>query len=292
MLTFAQWVLKGRLQAIIALVICIASSPWLSINALIGGATLSLIWLRKGPQEGVAMLFWAVLPAGCIAYFFNSYTPLLMILMTSVISAILRKTANWQITLITLSGLCLLLGVGLEQLVAEQLQNYAELYHQLITQLQQNNQQQNVSNLLPKTIETLFIAGFIATMVMIGSFISLLVARSYQARLFNPGGFQQEFHGIRINAIVVMLGLITAALMYQNQSALASWIWIPLFPVFIAGIAFFHYFALNKKLATQWYFIFYIVLIFWNILKLALVFLGALDSLLNLRQRVNTSSSE
>ena len=47
---------------------------------------------------------------------------------------------------------------------------------------------------------------------LVMTLVGLMVARSWQARLYNPGGFREEFHAIRLPAGIAF-GLMAIALL-------------------------------------------------------------------------------
>lgn len=294
MLALAQWVLKGQTQAAVFILLTIATSPFISINAIAGAAAIALVWLRKGTNDGLLAAMAGLLPAAVLAYTHGTYSLLLIIINSCLGSYLLRSTMNWRLTLLGLAVLSLLSAVILEHLAAANLQQYVAFYDQIMTELKQqatpNNQE--LVKLLPEKLEVSYIAGLFGILIMAGCTFSLLIARSLQAKLFNPGGFQQEFHALRLSKGDILAAFIGCGVLYKLSGGYLVWVWIPLFPLIISGIALFHFMAGQRKLAVQWYIVFYLVLIFWNPLKLVMVMLATMDGFSNIRQRIRHSSTE
>jgi len=116
-----------------------------------------------------------------------------------------------------------------------------------------------------------------------------MIGRWWQALLYNPGGFRQEFHNLRFDPriMVIMLGLILAGLL--DIPPLDGW--LPLFyiaPMF-AGLAVAHYTVAVKKLGTPWLVLCYITLV---MMAPAIFLLGLADSVLDLRKRMQGNEEE
>jgi hypothetical protein len=112
----------------------------------------------------------------------------------------------------------------------------------------------------------------------------VMIGRCWQAMLYNPGGFRQEFHNLRFDprVMVVLLGLILAGLL--GVSPLNSWLpLLTIAPVF-GGMAIAHYVVAKKKMGTPWLVMCYLTLL---MMAPAIILLGLTDSVLDLRKRLN-----
>ncbi len=286
MLALAQWVMQGRLQALAFVIIALATSPWLWPNSILVAAVIALVWLRQGSKEGVILCVWAVLPAVILLMYKDNFMPLLMIITTATCSEVLRKSRSWSYGLLALSGCGLMTAVVLEISAQTMLNDYVALYAEFLEQLKEQIQDQELAKILANSIDTLFVAGLFGTMLTISSFFSLAIARSWQAKLYNPGGFQQEFHQLRLGRIDIVIAVMLTLVFYQMGMQYLTWVWIALFPLLIAGVALFHAIAKSRKLAIQWYILFYGVLLFWDPLKIVIVLLTIVDSVIDFRRRL------
>jgi hypothetical protein len=286
MLPLAHWIMRGRVQALVFVVIALATSPWLWPNSILAAAAIALIWLRHGSKEGLFTCLWALLPAAVIIGFMGNFMPLLMIATAAVSSEVLRITRSWPYGLIALSGCGLLTAIGLEVFAQTSMQVYVDLYSTFLEELKQQIPDQEVAKLLTTTIDSAFVAGLFGSMLMMAGFISLALARSWQAKLYNPGGFQQEFHQLRLGRIDIVIAVVLTIVFYQMGMQYLTWVWIALFPLLIAGVALFHAVAKSKNLAIQWYILFYCVLAFWDPLKIVLVLVTTVDSIIDIRSKL------
>lgn len=132
-----------------------------------------------------------------------------------------------------------------------------------------------------------FLAGLIGANVVLTGFLSTALARSWQAKLYNPGGFQQEFHQLRLGKLELLILIALTALLLQLGNDYLTWLAITLLPLLIAGVAVFHALAYKKQLGKSWYVLFYIALLWLDPLKVILVVVAAVDSVKDIRQWFN-----
>ncbi len=59
MRALAQYVMRGRMQAVIVAAVATGSV----LFAWLGAAVVALVTLRKGTNQGLYVLFWALLPS-------------------------------------------------------------------------------------------------------------------------------------------------------------------------------------------------------------------------------------
>jgi hypothetical protein len=292
MLALAQWVMQGRFQALAFVIIALATSPWLWPNSILVAAVIALVWLRQGYKDGLILCAWAVLPAVVLIIYKDNFMPLLMIITAAVSSEVLRKSSSWPYGLLALSGCGLITAIVLEISAQTMLNNYVALYAEFLEQLKEQIKDQELARILANSIDTLFVAGLFGTMLTISTFFSLVIARSWQAKLYNPGGFQQEFHQLRLGRIDIVIAVVLTLVFYQMGMQYLTWVWIALFPLLIAGVALFHAIAKSRKLAIQWYILFYSVLLFWDPLKIVIVLLTIVDNFTDFRSRISRHKTD
>ena len=124
----------------------------------------------------------------------------------------------------------------------------------------------------------------VQTMVMV---LSLLLARWWQAAFYNPGGYSEEFHAVRL-PVGYAASVVLLLVFGSNLPPLISGILpVLIIPLIIAGIAFVHSMVRMKNLGGQWLFAFYIgVFLFGPYLFTLLIFLALIDSLIDIKSRL------
>lgn len=286
MLPLASWLMQGRGRTLGFVLVTLATSPLIWPNTILAAATISLVWLRIGVRDGVLLWLWALLPAATLAFYLQSFMPLLLVCSTSMASWVLRKTVSWPNTLMGISACGALAAICLEHFASDSLMVYVKAFDRFLEEFKQQLAQPELQAILPSSVETVFVAGLFGSMLVVGTFVSVALARSWQSKLYNPGGFQKEFHQLRMGKVAVIFIILLTGLFFELGKQYLAWVWVALFPLLVAGVALFHAFALQKKLATYWYVLFYFILIFWDPLKIFLAGMAIADSFINLRAKL------
>jgi len=131
-----------------------------------------------------------------------------------------------------------------------------------------------------------------AVMMMMTGLGSVFLARSWQAQLFNPGGFQQEFHKLRLGKTVSLGVLVVTGL-----SLLAEWTFLSdvvvvlLAAVMIQGLAVLHGIVKIRGMSAGWLTGTYLMMILPHTSALVGA-LGIADNWLNIRQLPDDETSD
>ena len=113
---------------------------------------------------------------------------------------------------------------------------------------------------------------------------SLFLARAWQAGLFNPGGFQTEFHALKFGrqvSLVCTVALAVAVVMGGSfWSAVAMAI---VFVLFVQGLSVTHALVKQRDMSQGWLVGVYLLLLLPHTVLL-LAALGLVDNFIKLRQ--------
>lgn len=275
----AEYVMLGRRQAVIIVLLC----GFFPLLYFFSAATVALVVMRKGRNEGLLVLLWSLLPAGLL-WAMGDTSLVFLLLGTYVAAIVLRQTFSWQLVILLATVIGLLTQFSLLLQPAYQAQLEAMVNDGLQAQLNQGGSTEYTAEQIVDLLLS-FYGAYHAFMVV----ICMMIGRWWQAMLYNPGGFRQEFHNLRFDprVMVFMLGLILAGLL--DIPPLDGW--LPLFcvaPMF-AGLAVAHYTVAVKKLGASWLVLCYITLLMmWP----AIILLGLADSVLDLRKRMQGNKKD
>ncbi len=126
---------------------------------------------------------------------------------------------------------------------------------------------------------TLLIAGGAVTVLVLAT-AGLFLGRSGQARLFNPGGFQREFHALYFGKQVGLFCLALLLIGFFIGGALGiSLSTIALFPLLLQGLAVMHSLVKGRALGAGWLVGLYLLLMFVQPVTLLVGGIGLLDNL-------------
>ncbi len=271
----AEFVMKGRKQAIMA-VLLLGLIPLLN---LLSPVLVGLVVLRKGFQEAVQVLVWAILPIGGWALA-GDPVPLIMLLGITGLAGLLRSSESWEFTLLAAIavGVCVEIYLRLQSAVLDliflQMQPYFE------ANAIQGEQLDALRDVM---------TSFMGAVYMFLSIILLMLARWMQAALFNPGGFQKEFHGLRVEQKVALI--LVSCMMLANFEILIpqTWMLYLVLPLMFSGIALIHAVVAAKKLSSLWLAVLY-ALIVLPLMANLVVLLALLDSWYDFRTRLTKSA--
>jgi len=125
----------------------------------------------------------------------------------------------------------------------------------------------------------------VVTLPLMLTAIALLLARFWQAKLFNPGGFALEFQSIRLEMPLAMVCIVLWLVFYSLGNAMMYGLAnVFLLPFLVAGVGLFHWLARFRQLGFGWYVAFYMFFIF---LQFGVVLIATLDSFFDLRSRLS-----
>lgn len=267
----AKFVMTGRKQAFLAVVLLGLVPIAYFLNPVIVG----LIMLRKGTQEAAYVLAWAILPVSGWAIA-GDPVPLIMLVGVSGLSYLLRATESWEFTLVA----AIVIGVCVEIYLRVQ----PAILDVVLLQLDGFLSSNNIEGIEPEQFRQV-LASFMGAVYMFLAIVLLMLARWMQAALYNPGGFQKEFHGLRIerNVALLLLGLMLLA----NFGVLVprTWVLYLILPLMFSGLALIHAVVARKKLSTMWLTALYAFLMLPVVAQL-LVLLALVDSWYNFRARL------
>ena len=235
MRALAEFIMRGRAQA------CAVAFLG-NLFPLISPATVGLVSLRKGSQEGVVVLLWAALPL-IASYFFDQGSSLLTfisglsLLMTLIAANVLRVTGSWQWTILTsmltammvMFAIALLLSTDVDLLVDRLSTMFAELAQQQSAQVE------------PFIASRPLVLGLGALMLAVSTILCLFVSRWWQAMLYNPGGFGEEFRQLRLDVRAAGLSIIAFVAALYLPTEYRFWAELMVLPLLLSGLSLMHY---------------------------------------------------
>ncbi|MEN2506219.1 hypothetical protein V8Z77_04845 [Stutzerimonas stutzeri] len=285
MRALADFIMRGRMQAIVV----VAGAAALPMLFWLCAAAGSLVLLRRGLNDALGVLVWAVLPALAWWYFGDPRT--LLVLSGSFGLALLLRNQNaWHRVMLCSVGLGLLYAWALGMVFGEPIAALAaELQKVLPDMLSDAYQQLSVEEqarlgalLIP------VLTGLLAALLQITTLLSLMLGRYWQALLYNPGGFGLEFRALRFSpapAMVLLAGMLLAPSMGVQAAMLAPLCSVPL--VF-AGIALVHGLVAQNRMSRFWLVGLYVTLaLFMQLIYPLLAILAIVDSLFDFRGRAS-----
>lgn len=283
MKALAEFVMRGRFQALLVAVAGAGSLMFCWISA----AVVALVTLRKGAGEGAWLLMWALLPAGVLAFAFGDSGPAALLLGCMGLALVLRGTVSLALAVLASVAVGLLTGVALLAFSGAFLEQMVVFFGDFLASLEQQlaaGSGETVELVKPTALQ---IAGMMGAGNAMLSVLCLLLARYWQAALFNPGGFGQEFRALRYPAglaTALALGVLATASLGLEYRA---WAVIFALPLNFAGVALVHARVAARGQGAGWLTGFYLAWVIFDPVKLFVVFFALADSWMDFRRRWN-----
>lgn len=266
------------MQATLVVVAAAVLQPFFWLGAAAG----SLVLLRRGAGDAIGILAWALLPA-LAWWYLGDPTVTLVMLGSAALAQVLRTSMSWNRVMLASVVLgvffVLLLSTVSAGLVAGLAEAFGKVLPQVLSEakLSADQQAELQAGLVPA------ITGLLAASLQLISLLCLMLARYWQAALYNPQGFGREFRALRLAppvAIALLLGVLVVPLLGPQFAVVAPLCSVPLL---LAGLALGHGLVALKRLPGFWLVLLYgLALVLGNVICLVAV----VDSLFDFRGRL------
>jgi hypothetical protein len=276
MVGLAEFVMRGRLQALLVVI----GGSVIPLFSWVSAAVLALVTLRKGTLQGAWLLFWALLPVVAIGLGSGNWGLLTLLAGTMFMAVLLRSAVNMPLAI----AASVIVGMATSGLT---LAFMGEAY---LAELQKAMQQVFASMQSPlattgEDVTATLLAGMLGAGTASMAVGSLLLARYWQAALYNPGGFGQEFKAlcfpVWMSTVLVLAGLGLAS----TGPEYLTWAMICFIPLNVAGLSLVHAWTERRGRGTGWLVFFYIAWLLLEPLKLLVMFFAIADSWIRFRHR-------
>lgn len=278
MRALADFVMRGRMQATLVVVLAAVLQPFFWLGAAAG----SLVLLRRGAGDALGILAWALLPA-LAWWYLGDPSVTLVLLGSAVLAQVLRTSMSWNRVMLASVVLGVFYVLLLSTVSAGLVTGLAEAFRSVLPQvlseakLSADQQAELQAGLVPA------VTGLLAASLQVISLLCLMLARYWQAALYNPQGFGREFRALRLSAPVavsLLLGVLVVPLLGPQAAVLAPLCAVPLL---FAGLALGHGLVALKRLPGFWLVLMYgLALMLGNVICLVAV----VDSLFDFRGRL------
>lgn len=275
MLGLARFAMKSPLHTGILAALFAAVPMLYAFSA----ALVALTTLRHGLTAGTRTLAVALL-GGLVSWQLTGLPlSLVVLVMVTLLAVVLRETQSWNRSLLVGAVLGLVLAILAQSLFQQQFSAVIDSVQSVIA----TNGTDSPEWRLMEAIKP--IAGYLVmSSQLIETILSLLLARYWQAGLYNPGGLKAEMHAVRFTVQEVAVLTIAVVLAMFIQPAAIVLFGIPLI---VVGMATMHGIVTKLKLGGQWLAALYIALIMFNqIIVPLLIVMVLLDTFFDIRNRI------
>lgn len=299
MQALARYMMRGRVQAIGSIASLALLSLIVSPLIIFTTAGVALVTLVHGYREGLKSLFVATViltvftgvalnqPEIGLEFALKFWLP------SWFLASIVLTRTSMSLAIVVAAALSCLLILGFyfftdpaaywSEVINKQL---LPMLKEMGMQFKEGPQTEKLWLFMSKIMTGSSLASFLAVQT-----VSLLLARWWQALLYNPGGFAQEFRQLRFGKLAANVALVISifAIATENEIAL-NLVFIVIVLMMFQGLAVVHNLVAKCKLSPSLLTGVYVVMLFTllhgaiGLLLIALV--GLLDNWLNLRFRL------
>jgi len=279
----AEFIMRGRWQALAVAVL----GSVLVFAAPISAAAIALVTMAQGTRDGSWVALWSLLPALLLGWVSGDYGTGFLLFSVFVGAMVLAKTLSLSLALLAIVPVSAIGGVLLLTLNLAFLEAMLSMLDTWIAALQAESPESGESlNALRPTVTQ--VAGLMATGNALMASLSLLLGRYWQAALFKPGAFGEEFRAFKLPSVLTALLVLAAMLGALNGSEAAAWSALAGIPVTLAGFALFHHIARRQQLGGTFLTVGYVLWIIVDGLKVGVLLAVLLDAFLDLGRRVKS----
>ena len=284
----AEFIMRGRWQALGVAVLGSGSLLFGWVSA----AAIALVTLRNGSAAGGWLTLWAILPAIIIAAISGDTGSVLLLLGTFSLAVILRESVSLSLAVMASVPLALLGGAALTLCNGVFLQELVATFNQALAQFEQELVEGEAAEMVFNAVSVPQVAALLATGNAVIALLSLILGRYWQASLYNPGGFGEEFRALRLPVGAVLLMASTALILWWLGPDWRVWSAVVVLPLTIVGFSLIHAFAKRTGKGVTWLTLMYALWIVLDLVKWLWVGCVVIDTFADVRGRWRRSADQ
>ena len=290
----AAYAMRGRMQAVMLAALFAVLAMLLPPLLIIGSAVVGLVTLRLGARRGLEVMAGGVVVAA-LAGVILLHDPalglasLLFWLPVLMLGLLLRYSVSLSFTV----QVALIIGLLPPLLEWIFLSSHGGNWLHLLDPLRQALTESKM--LEPEQVTevmnwlSIWLGAFMAGGLFLQVCLGLFLARSWQAKLYNPGGFRQEFQALRVTRPLIFLATVIGLLMLFGSGS--QWSLVRILAVllmlllFFQGLAVLHSLLSRSRAGEAWLLGVYALLLFaLPYMSVAVAATGYADAWLDFRK--------
>ena len=295
MISLARFILKGYSQAALVAASMAMLGLLMPPVAWLSGAAVALVTLVNGHRYGLLVTAIAAIATAVFAGLILGhaeiafYYVLLVWLPVVLVAVVLRQTVSLVVSLQLLAAISLL-AIGVLYVFFP---DFGEFWRSslnmmaddLIAQSDGSVDREQLQQVIDQIVRIL--PGFFASSFMIGTLLSLYLARWWQAVIYNPGGFGKEFRVLDLGKVTALIALaISAAAVLLNTDILNAMLLVVFALYLNQGVAVLHAIFAGRQLSAVWLFLVYLLMLFVPYTVVLLALTGLADTWIDFRRRL------
>jgi hypothetical protein len=295
MISLARFILKGYSQAALVAASMAMLGLLLPPVAWLSGAAVALVTLVNGHRNGLLVTAIAGIGTAVFSGLILSipelaiYYVLLVWLPVVMVAVVLRQTVSLVLCLQLIAGVSLLGIIVLYVFFPDFGEIWRSSLNMMADDLIANSNGTLDTEQLQLIIDRVvsLLPGFFASSFMIGTMLSLYLARWWQAVIYNPGGFGKEFRAINLGKATALIALVIAMTASLIKADIFNAMLLVVFALYLnQGVAVLHAVFASKQLNAVWLFMIYLLMFFVPHIVVLLALAGLADTWIDFRRRL------
>ena len=221
----ASAVMRGRSPAVMVATVLAVLSWLVPPVSVLSSAAVALVTMRRGWVEGLLVIVLGGAVCGAFGWLALGNpliavgVVLLMWLPVWLLGAILRSLRSLDLAVMAALGLGALLVVGQYLGSGDPTADWREILTPFVDSLVAGELIEEAYRTELIDAMAQWMPGLVAAGFFLQSVVSIFLARWWQAMLYNPGGFREEFHRLRLHRgiAVVTLGVVAGVLLTPGE---------------------------------------------------------------------------
>jgi hypothetical protein len=237
-------------------------------------------------------VLWALLPAVVITMMTGDTGGAMLLLGAYGLAVILRESVSLSLAVMATVPLVAVSGAALTGLNGAFMEELVSTFNQALMQLEQDLQQEGTQELAFNALSVPQVAALLATGNAVIALLSLMLGRYWQAALYNPGGFGEEFRALRLAKGAVLAMAALAGSLWWMGPDWRVWSAAAVLPLTIAGFALVHAYAARTARGVAWLTLMYVLWVVLDPMKWVWVGVVVVDAFVDFRARWATTSGK
>ncbi len=216
---YAAYIMRGRLQAIALIAMTAFVGLFISPVSYLAGAAVALVTLRLGAKEGLIIVAGSAVgvalmgmlgsgdPAHGLVHMLMLGVPVL------VMAQVLRQTVSLPLTFQAVALVAVVMVLVMQLFGQGWIDEWRVQFEKIISHALEAASKQSGNGInqadLQEVIQLLGerVSGILGAVFVFSQLVMLIIARNWQATLYNPGGFAQEFQGLKLGRTAAYVSL-------------------------------------------------------------------------------------
>jgi hypothetical protein len=252
---------------------------------------IALVTLQNGPQRGLMVIAWAILPAVamlCLGNYVIFIDVVLHYLLAWALAVMLRRSSSW-LSLLNYSALLGVFSVIVIHYFAPELQSWLSSQ---IASIAKEYQSVSMFKISSSDMDAwlnyinLFATGLLVLATLLSNLFFVMLARWWQSQVVTGINLQKECQEVRGHYVAALLLPLVVAGLYLNSLLFFNILIVAIMPFVFCGLSILHAFSATKKNGGIFLIVFYGIFVFLApYVVMFLTMSGWLDSFLNFRKK-------